>query len=500
MYSTREAMAYSGKLPEQQQSGITPDLINLLAMQKVEDDKKAAATKMALAAGQPMPTVAESLKQKALESAKQEIAQKLGLPALAQQQAPQGQAAMPPQAQASQAAPQQAPQQPPQQPPQQAPQGVAAVQSNLPKAYSHGGILSFAGEDESQVPDPAAQYRSIIESNGSEEEKQAALARLLQAQAAGNAGPHNPTPATMAMRRQQAPQRPQEVDRYALTPEMLAMQNKAMSRLMEGMNADPEANRMAEQDRLKAATGQHFDEAVQAKREGLAAIKALQEQDKEGRQSQFWRTIGAIGAKGPNVQPGQWGAGVAEKVQAQNEAYTATDIARQKAVNDLNDSIHTAIANNDLNIYNAGKAEWVRTMGQLGTSAHDAAIMSDSQLKTLESARATHENAMARIQAKQMGAQQQKDYRELQLEELKKRHGIQAAEAAEKIISGLAKERDKTMESIIPGASGETQRKKVEQDFLDAQARVFKNLGIESTPAAATLPALPSGVKVTKIG
>jgi hypothetical protein len=191
---------------------------------------------------------------------------------------------------------------------------------------------------------------------------------------------------------------------------------------------------------------------------------------------------------------------VAEKVQGQNETYNALDIARQKAVNDLNDTIHTAIANNDLNIYNAGKAEWVRTMGQLGTSTHDAVTMADSQLKTLESARATHENAMARIQAKQMGAQQQKDYRELQLEELKKRHGIQAAEAAEKIISGLAKERDKTMEGIIPGASGEAQRKKVEQDFLDAQARVFKNLGIESTPAAATLPALPSGVKVTKIG
>jgi hypothetical protein len=498
MYSTREAMAYQGKLPEQQNAGITPDLIDLLAMQKVEEDKKAAASQMALAAGQPMPTIAESLKQKALASAKQEIAQKLGLPALAQQQAPQGQAAMPPQAQAT--SPATPPQAAPQAPPQQAPQGVAAVQSNLPKAYSHGGILSFAGEDESQVPDPAAQYRSIIESNGSEEEKQAALARLLQAQAAGNAGPHNPTPATMAMRRQQAPQRPQEVDRYALTPEMLALQNKAMSTLMTGMNADPEKNSEVAEERFKAATGKNFAEAIEAKKEGLAAIKALQEKDQAGRPSQFWQTINAIGAKGPNVMPGQWGAGVAEKVQGQNEAYNATDIARQKALNDLNDTIHTAIANNDLNVYNAGKAEWVRTMGQLGTSAHDAAIMSDSQLKTLESARATHEVAMGRLQGRSQFAAQQKDLQEARLEEIKRNHGIQAAAKAEELIGRAEKNKEEAIKGTMYGASGEADRKKIEKDFENRVATIYRNLGIESTPAAATLPAVPTGVKVTKIG
>lgn len=494
MYSPREAMAYKGQLPEQQNPGITPDLLDLLAMQKVQDDKEAAASQMALAAGQPMPTVSEMLKQKALASAKQEIAQKLGLPALAQQQAPQGQVAMLPQpAQPAQVAQ-----------PVQPPQGVAAVQSNLPKAYSHGGILNFAGEEGSQIPDPVAMYRKIVESNGSDEEKQAALNDLLQMQAAGKSGPHNLTPATAAMRRPQRPssqgsQSP-ENDPYALPQETAEMQKKAASIFMQGMNADPEANRAAEQERLKAATGEHFNEALQSKKEGLAALKELYAKDKANRPDNFWQVIDAIGAKGPNVLPGQWGAGVAGKVQGEQEAYSALDITRQKAINDLNDTIHTAIANNDLGIYNAGKAEWIRTMTQNGASAHDAATVADNQLKVLEQARSTHEAAMSRLQGKSQFAAQQKDIREAQLEEVKRRHGIQAAEAAEKIISGLSKERDKMLESIIPGASGEAQRKKVEQDFLVAQARVFKNLGIESTPAAATLPAVPIGVKVTKIG
>lgn len=41
MYNTREALAYSGKLPVQQNpTGVTPQLLDLLAMQKVDADKK----------------------------------------------------------------------------------------------------------------------------------------------------------------------------------------------------------------------------------------------------------------------------------------------------------------------------------------------------------------------------------------------------------------------------------------------------------------------------
>jgi hypothetical protein len=189
------------------------------------------------------------------------------------------------------------------------------------------------------------------------------------------------------------------------------------------------------------------------------------------------------------VQPGQWGAGVAEKVQGQNEAYNATDIARQKALNDLNDTIHTAIANNDLNIYNAGKAEWVRTMGQLGTSAHDAAIMSDSQLKTLESARATHENAMARLQGRSQFAAQQKDIQEARLEEIKRNHGIQAAAKAEELIGRAEKNKEEAIKGTMYGASGEADRKKIEKDFENRVATIYRNLGIPYTSdAVSTAP------------
>ena len=68
MYNTREALAYSGKLPEQQnQAAITPQLLDLLALQKVEADKKAAAQQLAMASGQAQPTVAQGLQQRAMQ-------------------------------------------------------------------------------------------------------------------------------------------------------------------------------------------------------------------------------------------------------------------------------------------------------------------------------------------------------------------------------------------------------------------------------------------------
>jgi hypothetical protein len=140
MYTTREALAYKGDLPAQQNpTGVTPQLLDLLAMQKVEADKKAAAQALALSAGKSnMPTVAQGIEQQALNSARGEIAQKLGLAGLAQQQA------------------QQAPQGPaPQMPPSQ---GIAGAPSPLPDSYQEGGIVAFAGPTGSQVPTPPVEY------------------------------------------------------------------------------------------------------------------------------------------------------------------------------------------------------------------------------------------------------------------------------------------------------------------------------------------------------
>jgi len=115
MYNTREALAYSGDLPAQQ-AAITPQLLDLLAMQKVKSDKDAAARQLAMASGQAPSTVAKSLEQDAMNSARQEISQKMGLGNLAQSQPPAG----------------------------PMPQGLAGAPTNLPTQYRGGGIIAFA--------------------------------------------------------------------------------------------------------------------------------------------------------------------------------------------------------------------------------------------------------------------------------------------------------------------------------------------------------------------
>lgn len=132
----------------QPQNGVTPELIDLLALQKLQADKAAAARQMAMQSGQEPPTVAQGLEQSAMQSSRQEIAQKLGLPGLMNQ----GQNV--PQAQGSQ--PQGAPQAPQAQGPQpmqrMAAGGLARLPSNLPQNYAGGGIIAFAGPDGSAVP------------------------------------------------------------------------------------------------------------------------------------------------------------------------------------------------------------------------------------------------------------------------------------------------------------------------------------------------------------
>jgi hypothetical protein len=117
MYNEREALAYSGKLPMQQNpAAITPQLLDLLALQKVEADKRAAAQQLAMSSGQAQPTVAQGLQQRAMNSARQEITQQMGLAGLAQAQPPAG----------------------------PMPQGLAGAPTNLPTEYRGGGIIAFA--------------------------------------------------------------------------------------------------------------------------------------------------------------------------------------------------------------------------------------------------------------------------------------------------------------------------------------------------------------------
>lgn len=138
MYNEREALAYSGRLPAQQnQAAITPQLLDLLAMQKVKSDKDAAARQLAMASGQAPPTVAQGLEQDAMNSARQEVTQKMGLAGLAQAQPPAG-------------------------PMPQQPQGLIGAPTNLPTQYRGGGIIAFAqggrgGDEEVDSEDQGPQ-------------------------------------------------------------------------------------------------------------------------------------------------------------------------------------------------------------------------------------------------------------------------------------------------------------------------------------------------------
>jgi len=140
------ARAYQGNPQALEQrtqatNGMTPELIDLLAYQKLQADKKQAANQMALSAGQ-QPTVAQGMKDEAMSSAREEVTKSMGLPGLMQsaQGAPQPQGAQP------------------QQPPQGA--GLPGAQSNLPQQYQSGGIVAFGEGGPAPKSSPEEEQRT----------------------------------------------------------------------------------------------------------------------------------------------------------------------------------------------------------------------------------------------------------------------------------------------------------------------------------------------------
>lgn len=362
MYNTREAMAYRGQLPIQQgqQQGVTPQLLDLLALQKVDADKKAAAQALALASGtQAMPTVAQGLEQQAMQSARTDIAQKLGLPGLMQAQPQQ-----PQQGQATQAPP----------PPSgQPPQGLAGAPSNLPKAYRGGGIVAFAegggtsdeGTTEGAVTEADRIAKDLMARGMTPEVAKDVAGRMI-------------------------PPRPE------MSAGAKAFGAETRKSILSGLT-DKSAERAA-------AAGSDYDigagaarlENIAAQKEGIAKLAALQEARKAERPSQFWETLGAIGAKGPNVLPGQWGSGVAGAVQAKREGYATQDIEAQSQINKLNDAMAKAIDENNIGRVNMIHAAKVEAYKAQGMSQRDATAMADTDTRTVASEQSAWDAARSR--------------------------------------------------------------------------------------------------------
>lgn len=412
MYNTREALAFSGKLPVQQNpAGVTPQLLDLLALQKVDADKKAAAQQMAIQAGQTnMPTVAQGIEQQALQSARGEIAQKLGLAGVAQQQAPQG-----PQGPA------------PQQPPAQ---GIASAPSPLPDSYQEGGIVAFAGPDGSQVPEAETFVDSLgIERNAKtgeavesllqrmgrwrdrEQAKTAAPGRSVanaadermlrttapevadeRPYAERNLAVSKPTPAGIAT--ESAPQIRQpkarvapglagavEANMAAVKPQAAApaaapaaaapvtldpnsFTGMAMKAQTDAAALKPQDAYVKGKEEYQTEIGANVARDLENQRARIAGIQALYERQVGERPSNFIRGLQLMGKNTRGIGIGGAFEGVSEGIDKSNAGYTTQDIANQTAIDGLNAGMEKARQSDDIGRYTAAKAARDAILGQ----------------------------------------------------------------------------------------------------------------------------------------
>lgn len=348
MYSTREALAYTGKLPEQQnQAAITPQLLDLLALQKVEADKKAAAQQLALTSGQAQPTVAQGLQQRAMQSARQEIAQKMGLAGLSQAQPPAG---------------------PMPQQPQQPPQGLAGAPTNLPSEYQGGGIIAFA--QGGSGGDAHGRYRQQEVEQPVDSEDQ---------------GP------------EMAPENTERINRQWVALEKLRDQ-------------DPEAEAQKAMEFQQSMLNPARDAAIARKREQQAGLKALYERQIAERPSDLRVALDRMAQN--IREPGGYGAamqGVSQAGQAAREGYTKQEITQLSNLSAIDDEISKAIQDNDLSKYNAfiGRRKEIESQAEKGIQT--GATMSDVLERTLAGKQNNWRTVEGRKQTAAALAQQKAD-------------------------------------------------------------------------------------------
>lgn len=315
MYNEREALAYSGKLPAQQ-AAITPQLLDLLAMQKVKSDKDAAARQLAMASGQAPPTVAQGLEQDAMNSARQEITQKMGLAGLAQSGPPAG-------------------------PMPQQPQGLMGAPTNLPTQYRGGGIIAFATGGSGG--DAHGRFRQQeVEQLDEEVEDDS---------------------------EDQGPQ---------MSPEKVAFGERQAAAVEAQRDQDADAEARKAMEFQQSMLSPNREAAIARKREQQAGLKALYERQIAERPSDLRVALDRM-AQNINAPGGFGGAmqGVSQAGQAAREGYTKQEIVQLNALSAIDDEIDKAIESNDVNKYNAGvtrrkevKAEMSKAL-ELGTTMTD---------------------------------------------------------------------------------------------------------------------------------
>jgi hypothetical protein len=395
---------------------------------------------------QEQPTVAAGLQQAAQQALKPETqsprevaTQNMGLPGLmqgGQGQPPQGQPPKPTMGQPPQA---QAPQ-------QMAAGGLAGARSNLPSSYAGGGIVAFDGGGsvderrkaalaaiEESMPDTVPEsfpgskseyYRqrqlaiNAVKAQMPESNIPSAESQAARLSAYGRAPVAAPAPqdtgsvfvpgSQSGLRPEVAPAAPAApVDKApvvrppvaassapAAAPSapsapagiagLGALREATMKDAMAGMAIDPEAAKVKASAEREAALGSGQRASIAAQQGGIDKLAALQATKAGNRPSQFWETINAIGAKGSNVLPGQWGSGVAGAVQKAQEGYADEDIANQTKINALTNAMNKAKEENDIGTFNAAREAFIQAQTAKGMARKDAVTLADSLTRSEE--------------------------------------------------------------------------------------------------------------------
>lgn len=474
MYDLRQLSALNGTLPTQQNpAGVTAQLVDLLAMQKVEEDKKAAARALAIAAGQAnMPTVAQSMEQQALNSARGEIAQKLGLAGLAQQQAPQGPA--------------------PQMPPQQ---GLEGAPSPLPESYQEGGIVAFAGTTGSEVEDPAAKARARARADdrpylgslktppapaaGDTSAADAALKAQIAAILASSGGGKAPV----------------------MSPEALAFEQRQIARIDSEQALDPEKFATEQEARYNERIGKNDLAAIENQKKRIAGIEALYARQAAER-NPSWLT--GLERMGENVHalPGQQFQGVSSAITKAREGYTTQDIANQVAINTLNEAMEKAIRENDLGAYNAAVSALEKARARIAEAGKQGTTVMDVNRRTQTQKEISHDNALARRQAAALSAVShaqtaagQSEYKAERLKLDQQRQQDQARANAELVVKAYMAKHPRAMDAQMGDQEAIAEMARDEAVYRVA---AYKRNGIplqmdDAAPAATTMSVPPPG-------
>ena len=438
-------------------NGMTPELIDLLAYQKLQADKKQAANQMALSAGK-QPTVAQGMKDEAMSSAREEVTKSMGLPGLMQsaQGAPQPHGAQP------------------QQPPQGA--GLPGAQSNLPQQYQSGGIVAFTkggktSDDEdasmteaerSTMPYgeqmrklgsalagiPASVLKTLVSAPGygfnrnnptAEAPPAATTNPTYDLDARPEATPAQPTaparPAPAPRNQGLGGTQPGQA-RQAATPQAPAPDvpmDVLKGKLLAGVNRDLDVD----ENVRGAASGKRYEDTIgagnlariEAQKQRTEGLRALQEKQAGERPSSFWTGLERMGENTRERGLGGAFKGVSKAVSEANAGYQAQDVKNMGTINSLLDARDKALQENDIGKLKAieGAIDDARAMHKAAQTTGASLITHDEATKSRMQIADTARKAAAALAG--VNAQERRDRLDATIARAQEK---QAADLAEK--------------------------------------------------------------------